>query len=623
MRQNKLKFNIGRIIAVLLAVLLLVPAVPAVYADEIGGKCGDGVEWNIENAILTVSGKGEIPNYPDMESTPWAKYRDEIVAVSVGEGVTSIGEFAFAGMKRLTTASLSSTVETVGGWAFYEDSDLLTVDLASVTEIGESAFDGCASLSVVRLPSTLKTLGFRAFFRCESLLGIVVPASVTTMEMTVFAYCKSLRTAVINASIKELPTWTFFGCDSLSSITIGSQISSVGNSTFGNCYSLTSVSYGGSADISDKLPASVTDYNSKSVSGSSGIQSGFVTESTDSDGNSVTVSGSYTESENGIISSEVTHTKGESQNSSSIKIEAVIEQPSAWEDLHSALVDSMQDREYSSQKETMDVTVHLKGEPELKKEHLSYFAGKDLTLSVHTEDGATWRFNGTDISASALEESYKLSYTLTRIEEPTEKQREVIGLSGYLVVFDHDFNIRTELLLPLGEDLARDTAVFFAPEKKEYLRMQASIIDREGIAHFYLEKIKADIEYLIGINIPNRDAAANEPQDAIIPEELKDEYPNIEQIEPIEYVITGRKSSWGLSGNQVTLILAGVMIMSIIVVGVIVYIMFKAKHRNYYDPVLDGAPEKEANAKPKKEKSEPAPKKDKPESKAKKSTKKK
>ena len=148
------------------------------------------------------------------------------------------------------------------------------------------------------------------------------------------------------------------------------------------------------------------------------------------------------------------------------------------------------------------------------------------------------------------------------------------------------------------------------------------MIDREGIAHFYLEQIKADVEYLIGINIPNRDAAANDPQDVIIPDDLMDEYPDIEQIEPIEYVITGRKSSWGLSGNQVTLILAGVMITSIVVVGVIVYIMFKAKHRNGYDPVLDGAPEKEVKAKPKKVKPDPAPKKDASEPKAKKSKKK-
>lgn len=613
--------------AFLLAFVFAVCLAPVVYADEVGGDCGKGVKWSLSSGTLVISGEGKMSDYGEYSLAPWADYSDSILSVRVEDGVSAIGSFAFFDLPNLNWVSLASSVKTVGKYAFYECTALSYLDLGSVTEIQESAFEMCTSLATLRLPSTLEKIGYQAFYRCEALMGIVVPSSVTAMDAMAFTYCSSLKTAVVNASITELPYWTFYGCYDLGSVTLSPTITDLGVQAFEDCDLLTTVSHGGSPDIIEKLPYTVTDSgtatDSVTAPGSSGIQSDFKNETTGENGNSVTVSGSYVESENGIISSEVTHTKGESQNSSSIKIEAVIEQPSAWDDLHSALVDSMQDREYSSQKETMDVTVHLKGEPELKKEHLSYFAGKDLLLSVHTIDGATWRFNGTDIVAAELDESYKLSYTLTRLDSPTEKQRETVGSNGYMIVFDYDFNVKTELLLPLGEDLARDTAVFFAPEKKEYLRMQASIIDREGIAHFYLEKIKADVEYLIGINIPNRDAAANDPQDAIIPEELKDEYPNIEQIEPIEYVITGRKSSWGLSGNQVTLILAGVMLTSIVVVGVIVYIMFKAKHRNYYDPVLDGAPEKEANAKPKKEESEPAPKKDKPESKAKKSTKKK
>lgn len=598
--------------AFLLAFVFAVCLAPAVYADEVGGDCGKGVKWSLSSGTLVISGEGKMSDYGEYSQAPWADYSDSILSVRVEDGVSVIGSFAFFKLSNLNWVSLAPSVKTVGKYAFYECTALSYLDLGSVTEIQESAFEMCTSLATLRLPSTLEKIGYQAFYRCEALMGIVVPSSVTAMDAMAFTYCSSLKTAVVNASITELPYWTFYGCYELGSVTLSPTITDLGVQAFEDCDLLTTVSHGGSPDIIEKLPYTVTDSGTATDSApdSSGIQSDFKNETTDENGNDITVSGSYTESENGIISSEVTHTKGGGDNFASIKIEAVIEQPSAWDDLHSVLVDAMEDREYSSQKETMDVTVHLKGEPELKKEQLTYFAGKDLLLSVHTTDGATWRFNGTDIVAAELEESYKLSYTLTRLDDPTEKQREVVGGSGYLVVFDHDFNIRTELLLPLGEDLARDTAVFFAPEKKEYLRMQASIIDREGIAHFYLEKIKADIEYLIGINIPNRDVAANEPQDAIIPEELKDEYPNIEQIEPIEYVITGRKSSWGLSGNQVTLILAAVMITSIVVVGVIVYIMFKAKHRNGYDPVLDGPTEEEVKAKPKseKKKKDPTPK---------------
>ena len=110
------------------------------------------------------------------------------------------------------------------------------------------------------------------------------------------------------------------------------------------------------------------------------------------------------------------------------------------------------------------------------------------------------------------------------------------------------------------------------------------MVDGEGIAHFYLAKVDANTEYLIGINVPNPDTSPNEPSDAIIPDELKNEYPAMEQVEQIEYVITGRKSSWGLNFGQVTQILAVVMIGAVVIVGVVVYIVFKMKLKRGYVP---------------------------------------
>ena len=58
--------------------------------------------------------------------------------------------------------------------------------------------------------------------------------------------------------------------------------------------------------------------------------------------------------------------------------------------------------------------------------------------------------------------------------------------------------------------------------------------------------------------------------------------------EPIKYVVTDVKSSWGLDFSQVTIFLVVGMLGCILIVGVVVYIIFKSKNKNYYDPVLDG-----------------------------------
>ena len=65
-------------------------------AAETSGKCGDNLTWEISGHKLTISGTG--PMY-DFESTgtPWYSSRQSISTIVLTEGITSIGNFAFAG----------------------------------------------------------------------------------------------------------------------------------------------------------------------------------------------------------------------------------------------------------------------------------------------------------------------------------------------------------------------------------------------------------------------------------------------------------------------------------------------------------------------------------------------
>ncbi len=593
MRQKMQKLNIGRIIAVLLAFVFLISGIPTANAADIGGDCGEGVKWSLENGCLIISGKGAMQNYGEFSPAPWAEYEDSILSVRVEEGVTNVGDFAFFQLENAEAASIAGTVEKIGGWAFYGCSGLEVLTLGSgIKEIGESAFELCESLPHVRLPATLETIRAEAFYRCESLLGVTIPASVTLMEPSVFTYCSSLKSAAVHANIAELPYWTFYGCYELVSVSLSASIADTGVQAFEDCHVLTTVNLGGTGvaaeTIKGKLPHTVTDFNSGADISAGGVSSSS-SSSTDENGNNVTVDSSYRETENSSVSTEVTHTKGNGTNTAGVKVDATVENSDGWSELREEMVNAMQQREYAADKETMEINVRLNGEPNVSASDLAVFEGKDANVSIYTSQGAVWEINGKDIYEKDLSAEYDLSFTLALIDEPSKKQADVIGSSGYLLIFGSDIDFKVEVRLPLGAALARNTAVFFSPEKSGgYTRMQASVIDGEGIAHFYLASVKAKAEYLIGINVASLEAPHDGLSDAIVPDELAGEYPELDYTEPIQYVITDVKSSWGLDFSQVSLILAAVMIGCILVVGVVVFVIFKSKRRNYYDPVLDG-----------------------------------
>ena len=370
--------------------------------------------------------------------------------------------------------------------------------------------------------------------------------------------------------------WTFFDCGNLSEVALSSSITAVGESAFENCDKLSE-----KHEVLD-LPQNV-DVTSSST--------------TQQNGQTVVTDNHYTEREDSSVNVQTTTQSGSgSKTETSVTVDAVLDNPNGWNHLE----DQVEDAVFSAAGETVEVNVHLKGEPVVSGQDVGRFSGQNVTISVHTQQGAHWHINGADIQADALKESYDLSFTLIPLTELDEAQKAAVGIgTSFKLVFNADIDFKVEVELPLGISLARDTAVSFAPEEEAYVRKQAVVIDGEGIAHFYLGSVQADTEYLIGINIPN---VESEVSDAIIPDTLKNEYPEMEQVEEIEYVVTGVKSSWGMDIKQVTWILFGVMGGSILVVGIVIGTMNKVKLKKGYIPNLDDEEDIPTPRSPKKKK---------------------
>ncbi len=149
----------------------------------------------------------QIPSYV-FSGTKW---------ITVGEGVTEIGDNAFRGLLDLESLTLPESLKTIGACAFAEigsnafrwgDGKYVACGIRSltvpdgVTDIGYGAFAG-STLRDIRLSDSLRTVGFRAFDD-SALEALEYPDGIT-----------------------ELNAWYTMGCENLNAIYLPDTLESI------------------------------------------------------------------------------------------------------------------------------------------------------------------------------------------------------------------------------------------------------------------------------------------------------------------------------------------------------------------------------------------------------------
>ena len=107
---------------------------------EVQGTCGDGVFWEIQGSVLTVSGSGAMDSYTYSRvydangvllgittTAPYDALKAGIESVVVGPGVTHIGTCAFMDFENLTSVFLPESVDAIGENALAANSRLSVV----------------------------------------------------------------------------------------------------------------------------------------------------------------------------------------------------------------------------------------------------------------------------------------------------------------------------------------------------------------------------------------------------------------------------------------------------------------------------------------------------------------
>lgn len=555
MSQTLCKQNISRLMALLLAALLLISSAPAAAAAE-GGACGAYLTWSLEGGTLTIAGEGDMYDYSESSMPPWYELRSQIIRISLPDGMTHIGNIAFYDCKSLGSVTIPGSVQSIGKMAFSNCSDITMVSFQEgLRTISDKAFEKCASLQDLRLPGTVTSIGNHAFYFCTSLSYVSIPGSVTSFGSGIFSYCDSLKKADFAVSADALPRWTFYGCDQLTVVntldgTVSASQLKVPNIP-GGIQSETTPEL----EISTQVVNGSTTMTSQTVitpEGETAINDTIV-KNTD---NSTTVSTMTTTQRGGNtnVQSEVT---------------ATVINPEGWQDIFQQLESSQINLGTDSANSTT-ITVYDTQGSTISKEVLQELTGQNVTLAVQTQSGTQFKLDCMQIPEK-IKKDLDLAYTLAPAEElPAEME----GCTVYKLIFHESADIKVEMIMRLPGDHQYQTASLYKLKKGEANHLQSVMVDADGNAHWYLRNIDHKIEYLIGINVPG--AVENSP---IIPAELAGVYKVANVYDGVEYVVTGRTSSWDMGLGKVMAILAVVMVSTISVVGIVMYIYNKRRLR--------------------------------------------
>ena len=163
--------------AAILAVLCLCALYASAAQTVDSGACGDALTWTLdEDGLLTISGNGPMDEWSPAAPQPWKRNRSAIRNVAIGDGVTSVGSYAFCDCPALETAALPDSVTAIGKYAF-SNSGLREITMSAAVEtIGACAFSGCSELTSAELPKPLVSLGSRAFYGCAALNELSIGA---------------------------------------------------------------------------------------------------------------------------------------------------------------------------------------------------------------------------------------------------------------------------------------------------------------------------------------------------------------------------------------------------------------------------------------------------------------
>ena len=109
-----------------------------------------------------------------------------------------------------------------------------------VTSVGMKAFDNCSGLQNVTIGNSVTTINGNAFSQ-SGLQSVAIPASVESINTGAFELCRELQNVTIADGVTTIDSYAFGGCGNLTVVTIPASVTTIGGNAFYSCYNLTVV----------------------------------------------------------------------------------------------------------------------------------------------------------------------------------------------------------------------------------------------------------------------------------------------------------------------------------------------------------------------------------------------
>lgn len=227
-------------------------AIETLYSTDTGSgdvTCSESGYFTILNRVVTgttdCNGSVIIPTgVVSIASNAFSG--TSIVAVTIPNGVTGIGNFAFENARYLASVTIPDSVTELGIGVFKGDYNLVTATLGSgISTIPASAFWGATVLTSITIPNSVTRINDQAFYNTARLTSITIPNRVTYIGTSAFSTnfggAWGLSSVTIPNSVIEIGDNAFRGLRNLSSVTLSSSLTAIRSGTFASGQALTSI----------------------------------------------------------------------------------------------------------------------------------------------------------------------------------------------------------------------------------------------------------------------------------------------------------------------------------------------------------------------------------------------
>lgn len=222
-----------RLLSILLVLLMALTLLPLGALAEGDNKCGEYLTWKFKGGTLSIDGTGEMYDYSEDYLAPWNEHCLEITNVTISDGVTSIGSYAFCycSVKSIT---LPFGLKHIGSSAFFNCPNIQQIKIPdSVEYIDPYAFSLCKGLHTVQLPASLTLISEELFAECDNLRNLSIPDTVTEIGANAFSKCTEFSLTGLPDGIKSIGAAAFEDCGRIEELVLPETLEHIGEAAFG------------------------------------------------------------------------------------------------------------------------------------------------------------------------------------------------------------------------------------------------------------------------------------------------------------------------------------------------------------------------------------------------------